>query len=531
MAENLVDQQESSGLLVSEPHSHRPRFQPRLRLQRLAICGLLAFAAILVHGFHPFSEDAAVYVPAIKKQLDPSLFPKGAEFFESSARLTVFTRVIAQTVRLTHAPITYVLLGWYFFSIFLLLTAAWRICVLCHPDPRAPFLGVFLLTAILTIPIAGTSLLLSDPYLTSRSLSTPVLLYAVARTLERRFIAAGLWLLLGVAIHPLMAAFTAAFMLVHLAVKKRQWRLLFLVGASFGIFFLLVGEFGMQTPVLPSYRAAVLTRTYFFLNNWTWYELVGIAAPIAIFAWVAWDRRNQLPSQLRACAISVSIYALFFSIAAIAVTFDSNLILLARYQPMRSFHLVYLLLFLLPVTSVLLRLLRTRPLVATALFVALCSIMFVVQRKDYPATTHVQWPWKESGNPWQQAFDWIRVNTPKTAVFALDPNYMDIPQEDHQGFRACAERSTLADRAKDGGVAALFPAISDDWSLQTTAAASLEANSQELQPEPMIRSGANWIVTRNNAPGLDCPYRNSAVAVCNLASSTAVAAERSRALK
>ena len=36
---------------------------------------LLAFAAILVHGYHPGAEDAEIYLPGIEKRLDPSLFP------------------------------------------------------------------------------------------------------------------------------------------------------------------------------------------------------------------------------------------------------------------------------------------------------------------------------------------------------------------------------------------------------------------------------------------------------------------------
>jgi len=43
----------------------------------------------------------------------------------------------------------------------------------------------------------------------------------------------------------------------------------------------------------------------------------------------------------------------------------------------------------------------------------------------------------------------IRLQTPRDAVFALDPNYMLIAGEDQHGFRAIAERSALADALKD----------------------------------------------------------------------------------
>ncbi len=44
-------------------------------------------------------------------------------------------------------------------------------------------------------------------------------------------------------------------------------------------------------------------------------------------------------------------------------------------------------------------------------------------------------------SPWLSAFLWIRENTPKDAVFALDPKYMNEPGVDGHGFRAMAERS------------------------------------------------------------------------------------------
>jgi hypothetical protein len=147
--------------------------------------------------------------------------------------------------------------------------------------------------------------------------------------------------------------------------------------------------------------------------------------------------------------------------------------------------------------------------------------MFAVQRESYPATAHIQWPSSRSDNPWQQAFEWIRLNTPKDAVFALDADYMQNPQEDHQGFRPCAERSTLADRAKDGGVAALFPAISDEWLRESSATSGL--NEIERQPLSVLRTGATWFVGGRDVTGFYCPYRNSVLAVCTVSSDNVVA--------
>ena len=56
--------------------------------------------------------------------------------------------------------------------------------------------------------------------------------------------------------------------------------------------------------------------------------------------------------------------------------------------------------------------------------------MFFAQRSTYPASIHFELPGSTPANPWQQAFLWICDNTPKDAVFAIDPHYITRDGED-----------------------------------------------------------------------------------------------------
>ena len=78
----------------------------RLNLKDKPYLGLLVltFAALLVHGYHPAAEDAEIYIPGIKKLLNPALYPFGSEFFLNHARLTQFERLIAATIRISDLP-------------------------------------------------------------------------------------------------------------------------------------------------------------------------------------------------------------------------------------------------------------------------------------------------------------------------------------------------------------------------------------------------------------------------------------------
>jgi hypothetical protein len=153
-----------------------------------------------------------------------------------------------------------------------------------------------------------------------------------------------------------------------------------------------------------------------------------------------------------------------------------------------------------------------------ALFIAVtCGAMFTAQRYSFPAGPHLELPGIHSNNPWQRAFEWSRLNTPKDALFALDPDYLNAPAEDHLGFRAVSERSALADKTKDGGVVAVFPAIAQEWTNEVEEATGVQQVRAGLVASSLKNAGVTWIlIDARLGRELDCPYRNDLVAVCHL---------------
>ena len=55
----------------------------------------LTLLALLVHGYHPYAEDGGVYLPEIKRLLDPGLYPHGAEFVVDHLRYSLFAPAMA----------------------------------------------------------------------------------------------------------------------------------------------------------------------------------------------------------------------------------------------------------------------------------------------------------------------------------------------------------------------------------------------------------------------------------------------------
>src|SRR6202012_1872556 len=55
----------------------------------------LTFLALLVHGYHPYAEDGGVYLPEIKRLLDPGLYSYGAEFVVKHLQYSLFAPIMA----------------------------------------------------------------------------------------------------------------------------------------------------------------------------------------------------------------------------------------------------------------------------------------------------------------------------------------------------------------------------------------------------------------------------------------------------
>src|SRR3977135_747749 len=87
--------------------------------------------------------------------------------------------MVARTVRGSGLSLETVLLLVQFASFWTTLFAAWKLAERCYARLEVQVGAVGLLAVWLTLPIAGTSLMLMDPYVTARSISTPCALLAM----------------------------------------------------------------------------------------------------------------------------------------------------------------------------------------------------------------------------------------------------------------------------------------------------------------------------------------------------------------
>ncbi|MGA7708514.1 MAG: hypothetical protein WCD77_12055, partial [Acidobacteriaceae bacterium] len=158
----------SSLLTRSLPDSAMLR-RPWNSLQRPAVfVSGLTVLALLIQGYHPFVDDAAIYIAGIEKVIHPSLFPVHAEYVLPHLKHSLFSLALGWLVRGLHIPLRYALFTSYVASLWMMVFACWRLSQLLFSSSRGRAGAMLLMTATLTLPVAGSAIFILDPYLTAR---------------------------------------------------------------------------------------------------------------------------------------------------------------------------------------------------------------------------------------------------------------------------------------------------------------------------------------------------------------------------
>ena len=298
--------------------------------------------------------------------------------------------------------------------------------------------------------------------------------------------------------------------------RRRIW-----AGTGFCCAGLLCGLAVQRLSIIesPNYLRVVLTRQYWFPATWQWYEDLGLIAPLVILAaMLFWQNRaSDLPAYRRLARMGLTLGLVAMVIAWCYARVSLATHAVARLQPLRAFQLVYCVMIVLLGGAIAEYLLR-RKLLRWLALLALASVpMWLAQRATFPSSKHLEMPWTAPDNQWVQTFDWIKHNTPETALFAMDPHYTTMDGEDAQGFRAIAERSALPDYAKDGGETSITPQLTAAWIAGQQAQSQVNAESDADRLAYLSPLGVDWLVLPiASATQLPCPYRNRLVQVCRL---------------
>ncbi len=525
-------------IVTTVPVLQNPRstlLRPQSTSHGAAFSLLLTPLSLLILGYHPYAEDGGLYLAGVEYLLNPSLFPHMRQFVTAPLHYSAFAPCIAFLARHSGLSFDTIIFVSFIVSLWATIFAAWRIARQCFVSTREQMGATLLVALWLSLPVAGTSLMLIDPYLTARSLSTPLVLLALASvlgacaalrsadkpSLRWRLTMAVVWIALAAVFHPLMAGYGAAFIMCVLWMEaprpRSSWlRALLLLGAG------LVLATAIQAASLapsPTIARVALTRSYWFMAQWEWFEMIGLIAPLSIlFAFMRFPRFSGLRPLARA-SILIGITAVLISVCFARSGMASFAV--AHLQPLRVFQLIYFALLLALggwLARVVLHGVWSR---WAAAIVVLGTPVMIPAWLVFPHSPHIELPLRHTEgnhtNQWVAAFFWIRQNTPEDAFFALDANYISDSNEDAQSFRALAERSALPDYSKDGGETAVNSELSEAWARGVDAQQTLSTESDLSRHHNLDPLGVTWMVLHGDAiTAAICPYNNGTVKVCRL---------------
>lgn len=486
---------------------------------------VLLFSAVgfLVMGYHPGLEDDGVYLSAVKADLSPALYPHDAAFFQLQMRTSVFDTWMAHFVQWTGIPVASSELLWQWVCIVLVLWACWMIVTQLFEEATARWAGVAMVAAMFTLPVAGTALYLMDQHLHPRNLATALILLGISQILAGKLWRAVPLAMLAFVIHPLMGTLGISFSCLlaltfsepfQVELRSLRTRLIPERAAPAAAVIPFIWIFG---PPSQTWLEALRTRHWIRLYQWTWYEWLGAIAPLALTWLVAYIAGKQGETKLARFATAVLVYGVFQQVFAMVTLGPEALIGLSTLEPMRYLQLVYIFMALIGGAYLGRHVLKAHFWRWTVFLLLANGGMFTSQQQLYAATAHIELPCQPSSNRWLQAFAWIRQNTPTSAYFALDPQYMAAPGEDYHSFRALAERSQLADGIKDTSVITKVPELGPTWKKQLDAQAGWQhfklADFERLKAE----FGVDWVlVSYPQTAGLACTWHNDSVTVCQI---------------
>jgi len=256
------------------------------RLGHVAGAALFVVLATLNSGGYRYgASDQAFYIPAILKQLDPSLFPRDTALIGPQARYFFVDEIVAVALRFTGWPIEAWFAVGYLLSLLLLYIALYRLGHYLFQRPEATW--ALLAAETLRHRITRTGVNTLEGYFHPRVLVFAVGVWAIGAYLRGRAALAMALLLAAGLLHPTTAAFFVVFLVPAIWVTEVRIRRPLGVVITLGIvgaaWILLAGPLSAGlTPMDAEWRALLAAKDYLFpAHDWNagaWAANLGSAA-------------------------------------------------------------------------------------------------------------------------------------------------------------------------------------------------------------------------------------------------------------
>ena len=281
--------------------------------------GALAFFILATAnsgGYRYGASDQAFYIPAIRKAMDPSLFPRDAPLLDAQGHVILWDGVVAGITAATGLP-----LPWVFFLLYGAgLVALYTGVVLLARAARLGTPGTIALLAMMTLRhrIAKTGVNTLEGYLHPRMIAFAFGVLATAAFVRKRPAWAGVSLVAAAVVHPTTAVWFAMLIGVAALVAWPRWRMplgvLAIAGAAATIWAIAAGPLAARAVVMDSaWLSAIASKDYLFPHRWPAYAWISNLLPAVIAAVALWRTRQLSPEMRGLLAGALALTAFFLA--------------------------------------------------------------------------------------------------------------------------------------------------------------------------------------------------------------------------
>lgn len=413
--------------------------------------GLLfsVLATLNAGGYRYGASDQAFYIPAIRRHLDPALFPRDWSLLAPQDALNVFTAGAAWICRATGLPLPQLFFLLYLVGLLVLAAAAAAFGKALY---RSAWTTVALLAALtLRHAVALGAVNTLEGYMHPRMVAFAIGSLAVALYLQRRTWVAASLVSAALIVHPTTGIWFAAWLGVALLVSepRLRWPLgsaaaVLAAGTAWAV---TVGPLAPRMVRMdPLWLSALASKTYLFASSWpAWAWITSAIYPVAIAGVYIRRRRDGMASVEETGVVWGAGALLLFLFASLPLV-SARLALAVQLQVPRVLWMldllavVYLLWWLAEAGGTVWR----RRVVTAVLVAASVGRGIYVMRVEHPERAVVRLGFADTA--WHDAMRWVEANTPPSAFILADPGHA---WRYGTSVRVAAARDVFLEEAKD----------------------------------------------------------------------------------
>lgn len=473
----------------------------------LVVAGAIGFAVLATlnaGGYRYGASDQAFYIPAIRHQLDPSLFPRDWAMLGAQGRFFFVDEIGAALVGMTGLGLPV----WFALAQIVTLVVLYTGAVLLGaPLLRSPW-AVTAWVAALTLRhrIAKTGVNTLEAYFHPR-----MLVFGLGLTSLALFLRGRPWWALALAaasggLHPTTGALFVGLLMVAMAVGepalRRPAAATAIAGAVAVGAAIAAGVFDVQS-MDPAWLALLATKDYVFPTQWsldTW--LVNLLGP-GLLVGIGWHRHRRGLMDRRELGLVAGALTLVAGFLLSLPFIASGMALAIQLQTSRALWPVEVLatLYLVwalaghgagPPASPL----RARALAALLVATSLGRGVYVgfVESPDRPLLSATL-----PDTDWTRALAWVRDTTPTDAFVLADPGH--AWQAGYgTAVRIAAERDVYLEETKDVAMALYSRDVARTVTARiSTAALAVTADAPALAALAAREGLTHFVTTRDVA--------------------------------